>query len=144
MTGPTVVADLMSSIVTMLTAGAGLKEAAALMRSTGLSALPVVDGEGRVAGVLSEADLLVKVERPAPAESSRSFSEYRRRARWRGTLVGDLMSRPAVIARPDTTAPAAARTMLDYGLERLPVVDGAGRLVGSVGRRDLLAVFLGR
>lgn len=144
MNDPTVVAELMSSNVTTLTAGTGLREAAALMRSTGLSSLPVVDGEGRVAGVLSEGDLLVKVERPAPAGSSRSFSERRRRARWCGTLVGDLMSRPAVIARPDTPAPAAARTMLDYGLERLPVVDDAGRLVGTVSRRDLLVVFLRR
>lgn len=49
---------------------------------------------------------------------------------------------PPVTVRARATAAEAARTMTERGVERLPVVDEEGRLVGIVGRRDLLQVFL--
>jgi CBS domain-containing protein len=135
------VRDVMTSPVTTISPNAGLKEAAALLRSGGFSALPVVDARGELVGVLSEADLLVKAERPAPdATSSRTGKE--RDARWTGTLACHLMSRPAVTVGPDAALAEAAHLMLRHGLQRLPVVDGAGRPVGVVSRGDLLKVFL--
>ncbi|MFJ9831221.1 CBS domain-containing protein [Streptomyces sp. NPDC101169] len=52
------------------------------------------------------------------------------------------MTVPPVTVRARATVAEAARTMTERGVERLPVVDEEGRLVGIVGRRDLLQVFL--
>ncbi|WP_237305506.1 CBS domain-containing protein [Streptomyces sp. SAT1] len=49
---------------------------------------------------------------------------------------------PAVTVRADATVAGAARLMARHGVEQLPVVDDAGRLIGIVGRSDLLKVFL--
>ncbi|HSR24052.1 MAG TPA: CBS domain-containing protein, partial [Candidatus Eisenbacteria bacterium] len=127
------VGDVMTGPVSTVGLDTGLKEAAARLRAAACSALPVVDGAGRVVGVLSEADLLVKAERPAPA-AARSYAGRVERERWSGTLVRHLMSRPAVTVAPDATLPEAARLMHRLGLKRLPVVDGAGRPVGIVSR----------
>jgi CBS domain-containing protein/nitroimidazol reductase NimA-like FMN-containing flavoprotein (pyridoxamine 5'-phosphate oxidase superfamily) len=122
----------------------GLKDAAARLRSAGCSALPVIDEDGRVVGVLSEADLVVKAERPAPpaAAGSGSFADRLERRRWSGTVAAHLMSQPAVTVGPDAGLADAARLMHRHGLKRLPVVDEAGRPVGIVSRSDLLQVFL--
>ena len=135
------VQDVMSVPVWTIAPHAGLKEAAARLRRAGCSALPVVDREGRVVGVLSEADLLVKAERPAPA-AARSYTGRLERRRWSGTVVAHLMTSPAVVVRPDATLPDAARLMHRHGLKRLPVVDEPGRPVGMVSRGELLQVFL--
>jgi CBS domain-containing protein len=137
------VRDVMTSPVTTITAGTRLKEAAMRLQSGGFSALPVVDDGGRVIGVLSEADLLVKVERPVPAPVGHpSHGQRERHARWTGTVASNLMSQPAVTVGPDAGLASAARLMLRHGLKRLPVVDDAGRPAGIVSRGDLLSVFL--
>ncbi len=140
--GPTV-QDVMTNPVTTITAATGLKEPATLLRSGGFSALPVVDPGGRVIGVVSETDLLVKVERLLPAtRGERSYRQRERRTRWMATLACHLMSRPAVTVGPDAGLGEAARLMHHHGLKRLPVVDDEGRPIGIVSRGDLLKVFL--
>lgn len=52
------------------------------------------------------------------------------------------MTSPAAVARPDGTVVEAARTMERGRVERLPVADGSGRLIGVVSRADLLRAFL--
>jgi CBS domain-containing protein len=135
------VRNVMTSPVTTILPDTGLKEAAARLRSGGFSALPVVDAHGRLVGVLSEADLLVKAERPAPRATD-SYAGRERDAQWAGTLACHLMSRPAVTVGVDTPLAEAAHLMLRHGLKRLPVVDVAARPVGIVSRGDLLQVFL--
>jgi CBS domain-containing protein len=135
------VKDVMTSPVTTISPDTGLKEAAARLRSGGFSALPVVDAHGRLMGVLSEADLLVKAERPAP-HATRSCAGQEREAQWAGILACHLMSQPAVTVGADAPLAEAAHLMLRHGLKRLPVVDGAARPVGIVSRGDLLQVFL--
>jgi CBS domain-containing protein len=108
------------------------------------SAVPVVDDSNRVAGVVSEADLLRKIEyggvpEPRLFESRRRRGERRKAA---GRTAEDLMSRPAVTVAKDSSLSAAARLMDDKGVKRLPVVDDQGRLVGLVSRGDLLKVHL--
>src|SRR5215467_2694331 len=140
---PAGVRDVMTSPATTIGADTRLKAAAALMREGGFSALPVVDPAGRVIGVLSEADLLVKVERPvAPARAPVSHGQRWLQARRTGTLACHLMSQPAVTVGPDASLAEAARLMHRHGLKRLPVVDGTGRLAGIVSRGDVLQVYL--
>ena len=57
-------------------------------------------------------------------------------------IAGGLMTSPAITIGPDATMPAAARLMEARHVRRLPVVDGQGKIVGIVSRRDLLRVFL--
>jgi CBS domain-containing protein len=109
-----------------------------------LSAVPVVDGSRRVIGVVSEADLLRKIEY-AGDEEPRIFDRRRRRGERRkaaGRTAADLMSAPPIVAALGTSIAAAARRMDHAAVKRLPIVDHDGRLVGIVSRTDLLKVHL--
>jgi CBS domain-containing protein len=120
------------------------KEIAALLAEHKISALPVLMMGRRVAGVVSEADLLRledQGERSARA-AGRNRRLWRARSRHWGLTAGELMTAPAVTIHPDATLPAAARLMNQHHVRRLPVVDPAGTLIGIVSRRDLLSVFL--
>ncbi|MEV5995067.1 CBS domain-containing protein [Streptomyces sp. NPDC052115] len=122
---------------------APFKEIVALMEQWKVSALPVLEGEGRVIGVVSEADLLPKEEfrdsDPTRFDQLRRLSDL---AKAGGVAAGEVMSSPAVTVHPDTTLPQAARIMALRHVKRLPVVDAHGLLQGVVSRSDLLKVFL--
>jgi CBS-domain-containing membrane protein len=108
------------------------------------SAVPVVDEFLRVTGVVSEADLLRKIEY-AGDEEPRMFDGRRRRGeRTKATAstAESLMTSPPVVALSGTSIAAAARLMDSEGVKRLPVVDDLGRLIGIVSRADLLKVHL--
>lgn len=110
-----------------------------------VSAAPVVDDYGRVVGVVSEADLLHKVEFVGEEHQRRIFERPARRSareKAHGAVAADLMTAPAITAGPQLSVAAAARRMETERVKRLPVVDGDGRLVGVVSRRDLLRMHL--
>jgi CBS-domain-containing membrane protein len=124
---------------------ASLKEVARLLTEHRVSALPVLDGEGRVVGVVSEADLMPKEEFPEGQPGGRLFQGRRRReirAKAAGDTAAELMTSPAVTIGPDAGVAEAARLLHRHGIKRLPVVDPAGPLLGIVSRADLLKVFL--
>ncbi|KOV53613.1 hypothetical protein ADL00_33860 [Streptomyces sp. AS58] len=103
-------------------------------------ALPVVDAEDHVLGVVSESDLLAKVafeasgHRPGPIGRLR---ERRIHGKARGDLAADLMTSPAITVLPGATVAEAAWLAALSRLKRMPVTDRDGRLVGVV-RRDAL------
>jgi CBS domain-containing protein len=111
-----------------------------------ISGVPVVMMGRRVAGVVSEADLLAledeEVRRARMhANATGRWRRPLRRAHW-GLTAGALMSAPAVTIYPEATIPHAAQIMASRHIRRLPVVGENGRLIGIVTRRDLLSVFL--
>ncbi|MFJ5040027.1 CBS domain-containing protein [Streptomyces parvulus] len=140
------VGDLMTRGVIQVHRNASLKEIAVLLADNDVTAVPVVDDLRHPMGVVSEADLVVRIaERPDPAGPV----VYAAPTRTDGTAGDDvtaeaLMTAPAECARPEWTVVEAARAMESAGVKRLPVVDEAGRLVGIVSRGDLLRVFLRR
>lgn len=140
---PYTVADVMTTKVIAVTPSTGFKDIAAAIERWKVTALPVVEGEGRVVGVVSEADLLPKEEfhehRPGLIEQMRRLGDT---AKAGSTHAEDLMTTPAVTIRPDATLPQAARLMAERHIKRLPVVDADGTLKGIVSRADLLRVFL--
>ncbi|MFI8451419.1 CBS domain-containing protein [Streptomyces erythrochromogenes] len=140
---PYTVADVMTTQVIAVTPDTGFKDLAAAMERWKVTALPVVEGEGRVVGVVSEADLLPKEEfhdhHPGLMEQMRRLGDT---AKAGSTRAENLMTTPAVTIRPDATLPQAARLMADRHIKRLPVVDADGTLKGIVSRADLLKVFL--
>jgi CBS domain-containing protein len=139
------VRDVMTPGVATVEETTPYKTVADLLAERRISAVPVLDRDGRVAGIVSEADLLHKVEfNGDAAEGSFLDRQLHRgaRAKAAGTVAKDVMTSPAVTIPPDATVVEAARVMDRRKVKRLPVVDADGRLVGIVSRRDLLGVFL--
>ena len=136
----TMVKEVMTTQVVAVRRGAAFKEMAATLRRFRISALPVVDDEGKVIGVVSEADLLVKEALADPGVLD-GLLHHREVRKAEGLTAGDLMTHPAVTIRPEETVEHAARLMYTLRLKRLPVVDAGGGLVGLVSRTDLLAVY---
>jgi CBS-domain-containing membrane protein len=137
------VSDVMTTEVVTVRCGTGYKEIADLLVHHGISGVPVLADDGGLVGVVSESDLLSKVERTDRAGAhpllSRRSRVHQRKAT--GDTAADLMSSPVVTTGPDATLAAAARRMEAEHVKRLPVVDGVGRLVGVVSRRDLVRVY---
>lgn len=121
---------------------ASFKEMAAMLRSSRISAFPVIDDADRVVGVVSEADLLVKEAVQADGTSVlAALRHWREEDKAAGLTAGDLMTAPAVTIGPDAPVAEAARLMYDHRVKRLPVVTGVGTLVGIISRVDVLCVF---
>ena len=119
------------------------KLVADLLVRRGVSAVPVVDATGLVLGIVSEADLLAKLEY-ADRTPRHPLSARRMRYRSRkavGDSAAELMTAPAVTVSVTETVTRAARLMDAAGIKRLPVVDDGGRLLGIVARRDLLRLY---
>jgi CBS domain-containing protein len=138
------VKDLMTTQVVTVGPETPFKEIVARLAEHRVSALPVVDDHGRVLGVVSEADLLLKEEFPDPDQDIPLFWTKRRRLerdKAAATTARDLMSIAVVSIAPEATAAEAARRMHTAKVKRLPVLGQGGRLVGIISRPDLLKVF---
>jgi CBS-domain-containing membrane protein len=139
------VKDVMTTPVVTVDPTTSFREIVARLAEHRVSAVPVVDDDNRVLGVVSEADLLLKEEFPEPDKDIPLWRTRRHRlerAKAAGDTAAELMSAPAVTVGPDATVTEAARLLHRHGIKRLPVVDPAGPLLGIVSRADLLKVFL--
>ncbi|WP_199433779.1 CBS domain-containing protein [Qaidamihabitans albus] len=125
--------DVMSTPVVTITPQTPVKAAAETLAARGFTALPVVDEDGWLLGVVTEADL-VRDRFPRDARSSPAGGDARPAA---GALVGDVMTAPAEAVGVRLDVVDVVRLMLDQHLRSLPVVDG-DRVVGIVSRRDLV------
>ncbi|KPI05290.1 putative signal transduction protein with CBS domain containing protein [Actinobacteria bacterium OK074] len=140
---PHLVSDVMTRTVAAVGRGARFKEIVRTMQDRKVSGLPVLEGEGRVVGVVSEADLLPKEEfRDSDPDRGTQLRRLSDLAKAGALTAGELMTSPALTIRPDAPLAQAARTMARAGVKRLPVVDDLGLLEGIVSRADLLKVFL--
>ncbi len=139
------VKDVMTENVVSVTDTTSYKEIVELLAQHEVSAVPVVDSAQKVIGVVSEADLLHKMEFTGLEPHVHILERKQRRvarAKAAGDVARDLMSSPAVTISPDASLSAVAKLMDDERVKRLPVVDDQGRLSGIVSRRDLLRVYL--
>ncbi len=136
------VKDIMTPQVVTVQLATSFKELAILLGSCGVSAFPVIDGAGRLVGVVSEADMLIKeadqAVHPGLFAGLRRGGEHAKAA---GLTAADMMTRAPVTIGPDEPVERAAFLMYDHGVKRLPVVDAAGHLAGIVSRADVLSVF---
>ena len=141
------VRDVMTREVTTVPPEMRLRDLAHILSERRISGVPVVDRDGAVIGVVSEADLLVKqlsrpVSRRLPLEwilgERHDPDELRRRA---ATVVEEAMSSPAITIEADRPLREAAALMVDRNVNRLPVIED-GRLVGIVSRADLVHAYL--
>lgn len=141
--GPKFVADVMVTSVVAAHEDAVFKEIVQALARNRVSALPVVDQDRHVLGVVSESDLLVRVSgrltRPRGHLLSRRSDVHSKSL---GITARELMTAPAVTTTPGARIVDAARHAGTARVRRMPVVDHAGRLVGIVSRTDLLRPFL--
>jgi CBS domain-containing protein len=145
MKGHSTVADVMTSDVVTVGPNASFRDIVAIVEQRHVSAVPVVDEDRHVLGVVSETDLLRKEEYLMPWRSRRLARRGDRadRAKANGTVASELMTSPAICVGLGTSLPTAARLMTDHDITRVVVVSADGTLAGIVSRSDLLRVFLG-
>jgi CBS domain-containing protein len=134
----------MTADVITTTPETALKDAARLLGARGISGVPVVDADGDVVGVLSEADILAQ-QGPSPQDDRGALTRLLHRGapangKRDARVVGDAMTAPAVTVASYTSIAYAAGLMLEHGVNRLPVLDH-GRLAGIVSRADLVRAF---
>jgi CBS domain-containing protein len=137
-------ADVMTSNVISVRADASVGEIAEILLTNRISGVPVVDDAGDLIGIVSEGDLIHRVE----------VGTERRRAWWLELLcskqilahefikaharkAADLMSRHVITVRPDTPLSDLASLLDKHGIKRVPVTEN-GKLVGIVSRANLV------
>ena len=139
------VQDVMTTDVVAVKQDASFKDIATMLGRHRVSAFPVVDDDGKVIGVVSEADLLPKEALVAgsglPPGRLSVMLRHKEFSKAGGITVTDVMTRPAVTVTADEPVTSAARLMYSCKVKRLPVVDAGGRLVGIVSRADVLSVY---
>ena len=137
------VKDVMTTRVAAVRKNAPFKDIAASLTRNRVSAFPVLDDDGKVIGVVSEADLLCKEALIAamggPATPPGPYHDEFARAA--AVTAADLMTTPPVIITPGEPVTSAARLMYHARVKRLPVVSENGHLVGIISRADVLSVY---
>jgi len=129
--------DVMTAPAITVTPATRCKDAAALLVRHRISALPVVEADGRLVGLVSEADLLPLETGPDPRSQAtpltpRSDPVPRR--------VDEVMMTDVYTVDEDADVGVIAQRMLEAGVKRFPVTRG-DRVVGIVSRHDLLRVL---
>jgi len=129
--------EVMSSPVVTVTTSTGVKAAGELLCANGFTALPVVDDDGWLVGIVTEADLIRDRVPPDP----RVYGSRPSHRAASPLLVGDVMTSPVESLTAGADISDAARIMVDERIRCLPIVDG-GAPLGIITRRDLLRVAL--
>jgi len=136
--------EIMRRDVVTVAPQTSLKDVAALLVARRISGMPVCSEDGRVVGVISEADIVQKEQADDFASSAvlgRLLDQaYGDGIRFAARTAGGAMTSPAVTVRSRDEVAVAAHLMVTRRVNRLPVVDGS-RLVGIVTRSDLVRAF---
>lgn len=140
------VKDVMTSDVVTVRPETSLKDVAAILTERRISGAPVVDASGKVVGVVSEGDILFKERGPSERTGLLAWFadpyEVAEQLKLAARTAGEAMTAPAKTIAPWRPVSSAAAEMLDEGVNRLPVVDDEGRLMGIVTRADLVRAFV--
>jgi predicted transcriptional regulator len=121
--------DVMSDGVISVNARANLLDAARLLVNGGVSAMPVIDDQGMMVGIVSEADLIRRMA--AEPDAGKVVADAKARQ------VSEIMTRDVVTAGEETSLKELANLMLSRNIKRVPILRD-GSIVGIVSRIDLL------
>ena len=143
--------DVMTTAVVSVAPDIPVSKIAKLLLEKGISAVPVVDGDGSPLGMVSEGDLMVRddTEREARrdwwlqllAEGDALYPEFLASMRAPGKRARDIMSAPLITVGENTSTGDIARLLKDHQVKRVPVVRD-GRIVGIVSRANLLGALI--
>jgi len=140
--------DVMTGKVITVTTADSVEKCAKLLQENEISGLPVVDEEGKIVGMITEGDLIrraSRIEAPGYLEilggliylgSPNKFVDELQRAM--ALEAGKMMSKDVVSIKPGESLERAATLMVKNNVNRLPVIDDDGELVGIVSRRDIM------
>lgn len=147
------VKDIMSTQVATVGPDTEITEAARLLLEKRYNGLPVVDENGKVVGIICQSDLIAQ-QKSLPVPTLFSFldgfipltstkkleMEIQKIA---AITVADAMTSRPVTVKPETSINAVASLMVDNSFHTLPVLDDQGKLVGIVGKEDVLKTLAG-
>lgn len=139
--------DVMTSPAVTVRPDTPVVEAARIMARRRISGLPVVDEDGHLMGIVTEADLLLKEAGPGGLPLVAFHAEgpppdvQPLLRRYEGRLVGEVMTREVVAAQEDTPLQQVAALMARKNVNRIPILRGRV-VVGVVSRNDVLKAFL--
>jgi CBS domain-containing protein len=148
-----VVREIMDSEPETVAPDTPVEEVVRLLRENELPGVPVIDGDGRCVGIVTEADLVLPDDQgdlhiphyinlfggTVFLEPLGRFEKRLRKAF--ASSAADMMTSDPDTVDPDTSVREAARLIHESGHNRLPVVDDDGRLVGVVTRVDVLGAL---
>jgi CBS domain-containing protein len=143
------VKDVMTADPVTVSSEMPLKDVANILVARGISGLPVVGAAGEALGVVSEGDLIAK-QQGEPLEQGGGFGwrwlssrgdDSKERAKLGARTAGEAMTAPPITVSSNEHVAEAARRMVRNGVNRLPVVDEHGTVIGIVTRADLVSVF---
>lgn len=135
--------DVMTKEVFVVRRETPLDEVADLMGRRSISGLPVVDDERRILGVISEKDFLARMGEAGPKNFMTVIANCLKAKGCialpiRAKQAGDIMSSPALTVHEDRPYSEVADLMAKRAINRVPVTDAEGRLIGIITRNDLI------
>lgn len=141
------VSEIMTKQVVALSPDMGVAQAWEMMLEHMIKAMPVVDNDGQVLGMLTDEDLIhragVKEHLSVAAHLDvDTLKEQLARLNSSALQVRDVMSTPAIVLQAGESLGSAASLMAKHAIKRLPVVDDSHRVVGVVSRVDVLRQLL--
>ncbi len=141
-------ADVMTHDVVTVHSDATVKEIAEILLAKGISGVPVVDAAGALIGIVSEGDLIHRVENETERRRSWWLELFADRERMAQDFIksharkaGDMMTRQVVTVKRDTPLSEVSSLLEKHKIKRVPVVDG-GQIVGIVSRANLLKALV--
>ncbi len=144
--------DIMSTNLYTVTPDTDIIEAAQMLMKHHINGLPVLDTDGMLVGILCQSDLIAQQKKmPLPSlftlldgfialTSTKQIDKEVRKIT--AIKVADAMSPNPVTVKVDTRLETIAGLMVDNGFHTLPVVDATERLVGVIGKEDVLKTIL--
>lgn len=141
--------DVMASSVITVRPDTSVSDVAAILLNNRISAVPVLDADGALVGIVSEGDLVRRVEAGTERHPSRWLALFSDRGllareylKSHAARAADVMTTPVVTAAPDTPLDQLADLLERHRIKRVPIAQD-GRLVGIVSRADLMRVLAG-
>lgn len=148
------VKDIMTTAVITVSPETEIAQATALLLEKRINGVPVVDTHGRLVGILCQSDLIAqqkKIPLPSlftildgfiPLTSPKHLE--REVQKIAATTVAQAMTPDPVTVTPETSIDDVAALMVDRKFHTLPVVDPTGKVVGIVGKHDVLLTLAAR
>jgi len=144
--------DLMTRTVITVEPATSLRELAKIFLSNDISGVPVVDQDKKVIGIATESDLIfhskrLKVPAVLPILDSFIFLDSPEKMEKELRKIGaatvkDIYSSPAITITPETPLDEIASLMTDKKIHSLPVVDEDDKMIGIVGKKDIIRTIV--
>jgi len=152
MEGERLVKDIMVKEVITIQKDASVEELSELLIKNKISGVPVIDSDGKLVGIATEGDLIIKdsdlhfpryfklLDSIIYLESLNKFKKSLKK--FLGTKVEDVMTAKIKTVKEDSTVGDAANMMIKYNINRVPVLDSKDELAGIVTRADIVGSMI--